>query len=281
MNLLKMANYIAKLFAIPTLEGQTIFMQIYFTLYVVFVVCSYIFELYDSLVSHVDQITEKRGISSALGTINTAIEALTNVIITCTMFKASSKKLLMLSINEVNSGLLKYGKKPGKYSGYYLLDIVCSAIFTIDAIQIIHGLYALSNLAPFIMFDPLYRLRITISLYYICSLIRELWQQIRHINDVLSRLILSHEHNFQEERQTLLNDISILHNQLVESIFYLNDIFGWVLLCVFMNYVLLYLISFELTINLLITAPNDVDIVPEIYFVLCALMSSAVVSKNS
>lgn len=250
--------------------------------YLIFVIFSFIFELYGRFQEYLTKPYEERWISFPLGTINTIMEFLVNVLITCTLFKVSYKKLLLLTIDALNSRLAKYGftknKKAVYDRTYYVLDLSCCVMLVIDFIQSIYSFTILYRVAPFKMFDSFYRLRVTTFSYYLCSLIRKLWQRIHHVNEIVDHLISSQKYNFQEDCQSIINDISILHNKFLEAIMIFNDIFGWILFCLYINYVFLFLISFELS---LLGSANPYLPLSEIYLTLSTLMLSALVSKNN
>ncbi|GJQ83448.1 hypothetical protein Trydic_g8575 [Trypoxylus dichotomus] len=289
---LKFLKWFVKMFVVSPLEKCTALFKVYAIAGLVVIVWSFYYEISGRLLVefHYDIEVSRAGI--ILDTLNTILEMLYNILITITviLFSNRTKENLLREIDELDCIIAKY--EPNlRYQENSLLRIMIVvhvfdfSIFVNDIVLIL--LTQNEYYIAYCYIDQFYRYRIGLFVLYTYCFIKELLQKISIVNETLVKTFenLSPEDLLQQSPEALnqldavVQDISRCYAKFCLIVADVNSIFGWLLLSLFINYLCLFLVSFDIALRI----KSNVETVGEaqLYFWIAFLMFYALVGIGS
>lgn len=286
----KCNKWFIKLFAICPLEDGAYATKIYAILVLVITAISFIFQMCGRISM---KFNLDFGVSSntiVVGTVNTIVDALCNIVMTLPALVLSEnfKGMVMAQINSLDSLLAKYVGTPSEKASTYFNLLVFNNIFHFALTCNSLSFYFTETedyFKTYILyygFDQMYRYRMSILTVYVYYILKELDRKITFINAILTDAFKKYSGKdlpiSPKEIMHLRNvvrDVSEMHAQFTQLICFFNKLFGWQLLLVFLNYVTLFIISYETGVRIVLSKIDDDHHQSAVW--LCASMSYALV----
>ncbi|GJQ83446.1 hypothetical protein Trydic_g8573 [Trypoxylus dichotomus] len=186
--------------------------------------------------------------------MNTAIEVVCNFVVTLPVFYSKTSNTYVLrEIEKADWVLLKYvdAYKKDKFSHIYFIciNLLYFALVVNDT-----SYYFRTDIwnAEFIYytFDHFYRYRLSIAVFYIHSLIKELLRRAKLINGILSEAFGRESLDLSDAKvvndlENVVKDASECYTSVIHVIGRYNGMFGWQLLAIFLNYIFLFMVAYE------------------------------------
>lgn len=196
-----------------------------------------------------------------MGTTNTIVDFLCNIIITIPGL-VSSEKFQIEIVNEIEeidwilSSKYKRNFQEQNNRGYYVHLVFLNILYI--GLLLNNAFFWLEpgHYIQFYIFDQFYRYRATVSTLYIYDLVKRFLQRFTALNEVLEGSLESicTKNSIEKIEMNrlveMISDVSKLHAKFLNIIKNFNDIFGWPIFAILVNYVLLFIVAYETIIRM-------------------------------
>lgn len=198
-----------------------------------------------------------------VGTINTTVDLLCSIVITLPVLYFDEILAVKVEneMKDLDMILSKYvPDKRQKRSKFSVVNLIILNTFYVVLLlnDVIN--YWQSNVNSnfqFYIFDQPYRYRITICGLYISDLVKAYSNRIITTNRILKNAFQEvsarkslEDPNVLSRLEKLIADVSILHSKFPSIVSSFNAVFGWPILLIFLNYIFLFLTTYEMSLRL-------------------------------
>lgn len=261
--------------------------RIYVFSFLTVIVWMFCFEMYGRIKTHFINVVHTSTRTVVVGTINTTTDFLCNIIITLPAICSNTKfeNTIAKELEEIDIILSKYNtrRKENRSPCTHLifLNLFYIGLVLNDVTVWFNSDYKNYH-QQFYIFDQFYRYRASILVIYVYYLVKGFLRRITSINDTLE---ITFENvsldDVQHGTHTLNNleetaaDVSLLHAKLSNVIRSFNEIFGWQMLCVLLNYILLFMVTYEMGLRIASRHLQNINWQFTVWFV-CSMVYAAV-----
>lgn len=259
----KYLRWFMNILAVLPLKRNTWFIKLYSIFILILAIWTFHFEISGRIEVGFKNTMQVTPAGIVVGTINTTVELLYNILITLTavVFSNNSKEELLKEIDELDGIIRKHSqnlerKQKFMYKDIILLHIFDTALFINDIL-----LFLPTKDKEFLAYyyiDQFYRYRISLLVLYIYCFIKELLGKLLAINEHLRETFnnLNSESMLQESSEvlqrmdTVVQDVSVCYLKFGQIVGHFNNIFGWLLLALFINYLCLFMVAFDMGLRI-------------------------------
>lgn len=248
-----------KLFAIRPLEESTLISTMYAIFLLIVTIFFLFFEMYGRIMERFNGSVNATTRTIVIGTLNTVVDVVCNVVITlpALVLSKSFKNDIVADIEAFDLLLAKYTETDSNSKHTYLnLMVVNNVFFAIILCNSLSQCFTENmefskKVFVYYIFDHFYRLRISVLVFCMYYMLKDFYSKIISINALLKNAFKQYHHpNSARHRQlTSLRDVvrnvSEMHAKFIQIINYINQLFGWQMLLVFLNYVTLFTTAYE------------------------------------
>ncbi|KAK9718236.1 hypothetical protein QE152_g23276 [Popillia japonica] len=298
-----------KLFGVSPMEESTVISKIYATFILVLIIFTYGYELHGRIHTKFQQELKPSNRSIYIGLINTTAAVAANLIITLVPICLGDKLRLRLmqQIDNIDDILKKHVQIRANLKKFYLMQ----QIDNIDDIlkkhvqiranlkkfylytAILHLYYigllindfsvwfrphnAKTHSFIFYVWDELFRYRISVLVLSIYYFLRELYQKVSLINEILGdafKNVRPIELDGSEKIARLENvvrDVSEFHASFMQIPNDCSSLFGWQIFFILLNYIVFFAMAYEMGLRIVTHSVDSVTYHLSLWIVLCMI----------
>lgn len=245
------------------MENITTASRIYAVFILFMLIFAYGYEMQGRIATNFYQQLRPTTRTNVVGTINTTILVISNVVITLVPICSNNRiKLDLLKELDYIDNIFSKRTQTKSFTKWFYLHVIILNLYYFGLLleAIIMWVFIdgeNTNLLMLYYGDDIFRYRISMFMIYVYYFLRELCNELVSIHRVLINgfdQVSLDDQGLEEvilDLQRMIKNVSEFYASFKQIIDYCNGLFGWQLLFVLLNYIVFFTLMYEMTLHLM------------------------------